>query len=172
MFRAIFRSRRSRREARQEKRRIYDDVSIADLGEHSIMEEDPSVRQLLAEQMQILPDPAAIPARSRPAPSMALAVPRAAPGRQLPRRTRCRTDACRIFAASRCATRWKPQSADGIEVTVEGSGVARAQMPLPGTSAASGRQNPDRFYALIMTMSEVLAGYTVAVGATAGPRSH
>src|SRR6185312_7657500 len=49
--------------------KIQDDVSIADLGGVSIMEEDPSVRQLLADQMQIIPtapggpaDPGAAPA--------------------------------------------------------------------------------------------------------------
>ena len=52
------------------KEKVYDDVSIAGLGGTSIMEEDPSVRQLLAEQMQVLPAAAAndtdIPRLRRP----------------------------------------------------------------------------------------------------------
>ena len=40
-------------------------------------------------------------------------------------------------------------SASGIDVMIEGSGVARAQVPLPGSPLRQGEQNQDRVHALI-----------------------
>jgi cell division protein FtsI (penicillin-binding protein 3) len=122
------------------KEKIYDDVSIADLGGTSIMEDDPSVKQLLAEQMQILPPTAAnttgIPAA--PAPSMALALPA-----QRPEATASAPDPAPPvvpqgplvpdFRGKSMRDAMEAASERGIEVTVEGSGMARAQTPLPGT---------------------------------------
>jgi cell division protein FtsI (penicillin-binding protein 3) len=130
------------------KEKNFNDVSIADLGGTSIMEEDPSVRQLLAEQMQIVPataNPADIP--PAPTPSLAFASPgrdvpsgrgpapvappqtpappppAAHPAQQMVPDFRGKTMRDALAAASE----------SGIEVTVEGSGVAHAQLPLPGT---------------------------------------
>jgi hypothetical protein len=123
------------------KEKNYDDVSIADLGGTSIMEEDPSVRELLAEQMQIVPataDSADIP----PSPSLALAapgrgpvsVPAPVPVPEPPANT-ARHDQPLVpdFRGKSMRDALATASERGIEVTVEGSGVARAQLPLPGT---------------------------------------
>jgi cell division protein FtsI (penicillin-binding protein 3) len=92
------------------------------------MDEDPSVKQLLAEQMK----PAAhadddrdeIPPAPAPAPLLTaqLASPAPAPsGPVVP-----------DFRGKSLRDVMEAASADGIEVTIEGSGRARAQLPLPG----------------------------------------
>ena len=112
--------------------KVYDDVSIADLGERSVMEEDPSVKQLLAEQAQIVAAPTgiagtAITAPVPPPPSLAFA-----PSVPV---TIARTQGPVVpdFRGKSMRDAMEAASANGLEVTVEGSGVARAQLPLPGT---------------------------------------
>ena len=102
-----------------------DDVSIAGLGGPSIMEEDPSVKQLLAEQVQ----PVAV---APLAPLLALATP--APIAPQPI-TVARNQGPLVpdLRGKSMRDAVEAASASGIEVTVEGSGVARAQLPLPGT---------------------------------------
>jgi cell division protein FtsI (penicillin-binding protein 3) len=124
------------------KEKIYDDVSIADLGGTSIMEEDPSVKQLLAEQAQILP-PTAANADIPPAPSMALALPaprpEAAPAAPEPTTPVVpQGPLVPDFRGKSMRDAMEAASERGIEVTVEGSGMARAQMPLPGTPLHQG----------------------------------
>lgn len=125
----------------------YDDVSIADLGGTNIMEEDPSVRQLLAEQMKIVPvmaDPADIPPALSPASSLAFAA--GGPGRPsatmippppapvaVPVAAHFQGPTVPDFRGQSMRDALAAASGSGIEVLVEGSGVARAQVPLPGT---------------------------------------
>jgi len=106
---------------------IPDDVSIADLGEPSIMEEDDSMKRLLAEQMKPAeaPDADEIPA----APALVAAAP---PRPQGPLVPDFRGKSMRDVVAE--------SSANGIEVMIEGSGVARAQLPLPGTPLRHGER--------------------------------
>jgi cell division protein FtsI (penicillin-binding protein 3) len=127
------------------KEKIYDDVSIADLGGTSIMEDDPSVKQLLAEQMQILPPTAENAADIPPAsaPSLALALPAArretAPAAPEPTPAVVpQGPLVPDFRGKSMRDAMEAASERGIEVTVEGSGMARAQMPLPGTPLHQG----------------------------------
>jgi cell division protein FtsI (penicillin-binding protein 3) len=99
---------------------IEDDVSIADLGGPSIMEEDPGVKQLLAEQMKPAvrdDDEDEIPAVPEPR------------GPTVP-----------DFRGKSMRDVVEAASADGIEVMIEGSGVARAQLPLPGQPLRRGER--------------------------------
>jgi cell division protein FtsI (penicillin-binding protein 3) len=114
------------------KEKNFDDVSIADLGGTSIMEEDPSVRELLAEQMQIMPA-AAISTDIPPATAPSLAF--AAPAPPIPQAQTPEIFGPMVpdFRGKSMRDAMEAASANGIEVMVEGSGVARAQVPLPGT---------------------------------------
>ncbi len=148
------------------KEKNFNDVSIADLGGPSVMEEDPSVRQLLAAQMNFVPaaDEADIP----PAPSLAFG----GGGRGPVRNPAMTPSPQAVSAATSVQPTMSPPapvapqaggmmarsheplvpdfrgksmrdalataSGSGIEVTVEGSGVARAQLPLPGTPLRQG----------------------------------
>jgi len=109
---------------------VDDDVSIADLGGPSIMDEDPSVKQLLADQMkppshadedqdEIPPAPATAPA---PAPVLFA-------GPVVP-----------DFRGKSLRDVMETASSDGIEVMIEGSGLARAQLPLPGQPLRRGER--------------------------------
>ncbi|HVV45888.1 MAG TPA: penicillin-binding transpeptidase domain-containing protein, partial [Bryobacteraceae bacterium] len=121
--------------------KIQDDVSIADLGGVSIMEEDPSVRQLLADQMQIIPTAPGgpEPADATPAVSASAA---SAPTASAPKEA-SQPDGLQAniwtgpmvpdFRGKSMRDALEAASSHGIQVTVEGSGVARAQVPLPGT---------------------------------------
>ncbi len=118
----------------QKNEKVYDDVSIADLGGESVMEEDPSVKQLLAEQMQIIPTAPGGPAQpdaAPPAPAPQPAVLQASnnTGPMVP-----------DFRGKSMRDALEAASARGIQVTVEGSGVARAQVPLPGTPLHQGER--------------------------------
>jgi len=132
----------------------FNDVAIADLGGSSIMEEDPSVRQLLAEQAQIIPFNT-LTADVPPARSLALAMPPlAAPGRgpavaafappadvpNPPARGAPANQQPMVpdFRGKTMRDAMEAASAGGIEVMVLGSGVARAQVPLPGTPLHQG----------------------------------
>jgi cell division protein FtsI (penicillin-binding protein 3) len=128
------------------KEKNYDDVSIADLGGSSIMEEDPSVRQLLAEQMQMVPVATGnpdIPAVPVPSPSFALASPAPVPSTPPPtpapaRAARSDQPLVPDFRGKSMRDALEVASENGVEVTVEGSGVAHAQLPLPGTPLHAG----------------------------------
>ena len=139
------------------KEKNFNDVSIADLGGDSVMDEDPSIRQLLAEQMQIAP-PTVNSNDIPPAPSLALAsggrgpmftAPAAPAGTpQVP--PVIRLDSATItephdhgplvpdFRGKSMRDTMETASEDGIEVMVVGSGMARAQTPLPGTPLHQG----------------------------------
>jgi cell division protein FtsI (penicillin-binding protein 3) len=117
---------------------VENDVSIADLGEPSIMEEDDSLKQLVAEQMkprvaedEIPPAPAGqlafspIPSLPAPAPLR----PASPAGPMVP-----------DFRGKSMRAVVEKASAAGIDVMVEGSGVARAQLPLPGTPLRAGEK--------------------------------
>jgi cell division protein FtsI (penicillin-binding protein 3) len=116
---------------------IPDDVSIADLGEPSIMEEDDSVKALLAEQMKPAApaaDTDAIPA----APPVMLAAglaPAPAPPRPV-----VTGPTVPDFRGKSMRAVVEKASADGINVMIEGSGVARAQLPLPGAPLHAGEK--------------------------------
>ncbi|MEP6714426.1 MAG: penicillin-binding protein [Terriglobia bacterium] len=103
---------------------VPDDVAIPDLTSPSIMEEDSSVRELLASQMN---PPLASKDEDEIPP--ALAQPIVAPG---PKVADYRGKSMRDVV--------EQASADGVEVMVEGSGVARAQLPLPGTPLRRGER--------------------------------
>lgn len=119
------------------------DLAIADLGGPSIMDDDPTIRQLLADQMKPEKDPDEIPpakpgtamkAASAP-PSVAAAVPAptlkpaVAQGPMVP-----------DFRGKSMRDVVEESAASGIDVTIEGSGVARAQVPLPGSPLRRGEQ--------------------------------
>ncbi|MDP9054429.1 MAG: transpeptidase family protein [Acidobacteriota bacterium] len=139
------------------------DLAIADLGGPSIMDEDPSVRQLLADQLkpekdadEIPPaDPAklavvpglasrarldeqASPAGSLVPPPLSPPVPDlrgSLPARPLPERPMVPD-----FRGKSMRDVVEESSARGIDVMIEGSGVARAQAPLPGSPLRQGEQ--------------------------------
>jgi hypothetical protein len=114
------------------------------------MEEDPSVRQLLAEQKQIIPLTTAtadIPAA--PAPLLALAMGGRGPVFAAPAPVQVappvptplaqdRRPMVPDFRGKTMRDAMEAASENGIEVMVEGSGVARAQEPLPGTPLRQG----------------------------------
>jgi len=115
----------AKKPAKNEKK-IEDDVSIADLGGTSIMEEDPSVRQLVAQQTKpaVKEDEDEIPEAP---PEQAKA-----PVPQEPVVPDFRGKSMRDVVEA--------ASAEGIEVMIEGSGVARAQLPLPGQPLRRGER--------------------------------
>jgi len=123
------------------------DLAIADLGGQSIMEEDdPAVKQLLAEQMKPVVDPDEIPAAGAKAvPVLAVAIspqiaalqilPVQIPAPQVPK-----GPTVPDFRGKSMRYVMEESSASGLDVMIEGSGVARAQMPLPGSPLRQGEQ--------------------------------
>jgi cell division protein FtsI (penicillin-binding protein 3) len=133
----------------------FSDIAIAGLGDTpSIMEDDPTIRQLLADQMKPEKDPDEIPAANtsvarngnaaEKAPSQEANATAAAPADLV---------ADMIHPPSAAAGPMVPDfrgksmrdvveesSANGINVMIEGSGVARAQVPLPGSPLRQGEQ--------------------------------
>jgi cell division protein FtsI (penicillin-binding protein 3) len=108
------------------------DLAIADLGGTSIMEEDPDVKQLLAAQMmKPAPGDDEIPAAKNPAGIDDTAPPRP-PVPQGPTVPDFRGKSMRDVV--------EETSAEGLDVTIEGSGVARAQVPLPGSPLRQGER--------------------------------
>jgi hypothetical protein len=91
------------------------------------MEEDASMKQLLAEQMKPAADPDEIPAAS----------PQAAPGAAGPKSA---GPVVPDFRGKTMRAVVEQASAGGIRVTIEGSGVARAQLPLPGAPLRRGER--------------------------------
>jgi cell division protein FtsI (penicillin-binding protein 3) len=111
---------------------VTSDLAIANLGGPSVMEEDASLKQLIAEQMKPAPVDDEIPAASdAPRPVLALvpAIPKAPSGPVVP-----------DFRGKSMRDVMEEASADGIRVSPEGSGVARAQLPLPGTPLREGER--------------------------------
>jgi hypothetical protein len=101
------------------------------------MDEDPSVRQLLADQMKPAKEPDEIP----PPKSNGSA------GDLVAGRSGAKPTGDKIAGATVPDFRGKSMrdvveesSANGIEVMIEGSGVARAQVPLPGSPLRQGEQ--------------------------------
>lgn len=114
------------------------DLAIADLGGQSIMDEDPGIRQLLAEQMKPQKDPDEIPP-AKPGccttGDLFAGIPATRPaGDRIARATvpDFRGKSMRDVVAE--------SSASGIDVMIEGSGMARAQIPLPGSPLRQGEQ--------------------------------
>ena len=107
------------------------DLAIADLGGPSIMEEeDPAVKQLLAEQMKPAPDPDEIPPpKTNAGDLVASAAPVKPTGPTVP-----------DFRGKSMRSVVEESAASGIDVMIEGSGVARAQVPLPGSPLRQGEQ--------------------------------
>jgi cell division protein FtsI (penicillin-binding protein 3) len=136
----------------------FSDVAIAGLGDGpSIMEDDPTIKQLLAEQLKPQKDPDEIP----PAAG-ACGAGRGCAGAE---GTQSGASAPTAPAADLVAGMLRPpvpavpqgpivpdfrgksmrdvieeSSARGIDVMIEGSGVARAQAPLPGSPLRQGEQ--------------------------------
>ena len=107
------------------------DLAIADLGEPSIMDGDASVKELLAEQVKPAKDPDEIPA-PQPVP-VAPALPLLAlAGKETPMVPDFRGKSMRDVV--------EESFAEGLDVTIEGSGVARAQLPLPGSPLRHGEK--------------------------------
>jgi cell division protein FtsI (penicillin-binding protein 3) len=109
------------------------DVSIADLGGDSVMDEDNSLKQLIAEQAKQPRDPDEIPAAQAPAPLLAVSpapVPAPVPaGPTVP-----------DFRGKSMRDVVEEASFQGLDVMIEGSGVARAQLPLAGTPLRRGER--------------------------------
>jgi cell division protein FtsI (penicillin-binding protein 3) len=129
------------------------DLAIADLGEPSIMDGDASVRELLAEQMKPAKDPDEIPApgsaiaapvlplfalAGKPAmPAMQNAVKEDGPAQSPDIRNK---PSVPDFRGKSMRDVVEESSAEGLDVTIEGSGVARAQLPLPGSPLRTGEK--------------------------------
>jgi cell division protein FtsI (penicillin-binding protein 3) len=111
------------------------DLAIADLGGPSIMDGDPSVRQLLADQMKPAKDPDEIPPPNGSAGDLVA-------GRPEPKPTGDKIAGATVpdFRGKSMRDVVEESSANGIEVMIEGSGVARAQVPLPGSPLRQGEQ--------------------------------
>jgi cell division protein FtsI (penicillin-binding protein 3) len=107
------------------------DLAIADLGGPSIMdEEDVELKKLLAEQMKPVKDADEIPPpAATPTPIEASLAPAKPTGPTVP-----------DFRGKSMQFVVEESAADGIEVMIEGSGVARAQVPLPGSPLRQGEQ--------------------------------
>jgi cell division protein FtsI (penicillin-binding protein 3) len=108
------------------------DLAIADLGGPSIMDEDPTIKQLLAEQMKPVKDPDEIP----PPGLVAVAPPAKPAGDKIANGTSTVPD----FRGKSMRDVVEETSASGMDVMIEGSGVARAQVPLPGSPLRQGEQ--------------------------------
>jgi len=131
---------------------VAEDVAIAGLGSGSIMEEDQTVKQLLAEEAKVAEQLAAENAEAIPvaAPPVLLAksgpglltspelaqapipAPPPAPVKQGPTVPDFRGKSMRSVV--------EVASAEGIELQIEGSGVARAQVPMPGKPLRRGER--------------------------------
>lgn len=108
------------------------DLSIPDLSSPSIMDEDPTIRQLLADQMKPQDDPDEIPPAKPGTVAAAPPAVVAAPVYEGPTVPDFRGKSMRDVV--------EESSASGIDVMIEGSGVARAQVPLPGSPLRQGEQ--------------------------------
>jgi hypothetical protein len=124
---------------------VEDDVSIADLGGDSIMAEDHTVKELLAEETRLNQIAAAEKSNEIPAapavPTLAGAVPAAVvPAATVQAAAVPKGPTVPDFRGKSMSSVVEEASADGIELTIEGSGVARAQLPLPGQPMRPGER--------------------------------
>ncbi|MDE3195582.1 MAG: transpeptidase family protein [Acidobacteriota bacterium] len=110
-----------------------EDVSIAGLGETSVMDEDDSLKRLIAEQSK----PAAADDEIPAAPAIAGQKPAGKPEGLTPQAL---GPTVPDFRGKSMRAVVETASADGIAVMLEGSGVARAQVPLPGTPLRPGEK--------------------------------
>jgi hypothetical protein len=115
------------------------DVAIADIGGGSVMEEDSSLKQLIADQMKPEADPDEIPAAPS-GPQTLFALTPAAPPAPAPAPARPSGPTVPDFRGKSMRDVVEEASADGLNVMVEGSGVARAQLPLPGKPLRRGER--------------------------------
>lgn len=133
----------------------FSDVAIAGLGDTpSIMEDDPTIRQLLASQLKPETDPDEIPAAGTSVAQKAAPAPATA---AVPDETRLTPHVQPAIAPTVLAEKIsgpmvpdfrgksmrdviEESSAEGFNVMIEGSGVARAQVPLPGSPLRQGEQ--------------------------------
>jgi cell division protein FtsI (penicillin-binding protein 3) len=119
------------------------DLAIADLGGTSIMDDDPTIRQLLADQMKPEKDPDEIPpAKPGSAMKAASALPNVAAAVPAPivKPAPPRGPMVPDFRGKSMRDVVEESAASGIDVMIEGSGVARAQVPLPGSPLRRGEQ--------------------------------
>jgi cell division protein FtsI (penicillin-binding protein 3) len=113
------------------------DVAIADLGGDSIMaEEDPEVKKLLADQIKPFSDPDVIPPAPKQAPGVDIVPPPSLVAEVLKPQGPTVPD----YRGKSMRAVVEQSLADGIDVMVEGSGVARAQLPLPGKPLRQGER--------------------------------
>jgi cell division protein FtsI (penicillin-binding protein 3) len=121
------------------KDKVVEEASVADLGGSSIMAEDQTVKELLADEEKLKQLAAAEKAAEIPAaagtdaPTLAFAPPAPAPvapnGPTVP-----------DYLGKSMRAVVEEASADGIEVMIEGTGVARAQVPMPGKPLRRGER--------------------------------
>ena len=113
------------RKAKNDTRPIFEEPSIADLAGSSIMAEDSSLRELLAEQTAPV-QPVAVSVLDEGIPPAPVQRPN---GPVVP-----------DFRGKSMRDVVELASADGIQVSLEGSGVARAQLPRPGMPLRRGER--------------------------------
>jgi len=124
----------------------FDDVALADLGGQSIMDDDPTVKQLLAAQMKPDVDPDAIPAPgAAPAKMSEFAAPELSgqaktPAPLAPIEIAANQPVVPDYRGKSMREVVEESASAGIDVTIEGSGVARAQTPLPGSPLHQGER--------------------------------
>jgi hypothetical protein len=119
------------------------DLAIADLGEPSIMDDDPTVRQLLADQLRPPKETDEIPAaKCSPAPCGPTNPSGAGDlvAGESNKPTQIQGPMVPDFRGKSLRDVVEESSASGIDVMIEGSGVARAQVPLPGSPLHLGEQ--------------------------------
>jgi hypothetical protein len=99
------------------------------------MEEDPSIRQLLLDQMKPEKDPDEIPEAGGVVAAALAVAP--VPVEKTPIPT---GPVVPDFRGKSMRDVVEESTATGIDVMIEGSGVARAQLPLPGSPLRQGEQ--------------------------------
>jgi len=120
---------------------VEDDVSIADLGADSIMAEDHTVKELLAEETRLNQIAAAEKSNEIPAaPAVQTVAAAPLPAAAVPAAAVPKSPTVPDFRGKSMSSVVEEASADGIELTIEGSGVARAQLPLPGQPMRPGER--------------------------------
>jgi cell division protein FtsI (penicillin-binding protein 3) len=127
----------SRKPAKEKPGEFAGDLAIADLGGPSIMDEDPSIQQLLADQLKPPKDPDEIPPASSNGSAGELVAGKSA---VKPTGDKIAGPTVPDFRGKSMRDVVEESSANGIEVMIEGSGVARAQVPLPGSPLRRGEQ--------------------------------
>jgi len=135
----------AKKPAKEKSGEFAGDIAIADLGGPSIMAEDQTVRQLLAEQLKPEKDPDEIPPANPAKPALlnnpgSLLASVTSPPPQVPREPVSNAPVVPDFRGKSMRDVVEESSANGIVVMIEGSGVARAQVPLPGTPLRQGEQ--------------------------------